>query len=277
MDNKKQEIIPPTIQETDEMWKRLVVQIRNHEREKRRKRMIGAISGLAAVLIIIGGLLTYRSYISPDVYMADSSDRTIVLADLSEVTLLKGAKLTVEKSFPSNTRDVYLQGDAIFKVTKSKEHPFIVHGNGYETKVLGTVFKVSQIGKTFTVDLYEGKVQINKNGASDKPLVLHPKETFSNMGSAEIAAVIKTESKISLVQSNNKMIGIHFSECPVPLAIQILERNFGLKVSYPSELNNQFVSVGSDNANAIDIIKAIALQLNVNIKQINDTTFELEK
>lgn len=266
---------PPTESELQQMWERIKIDVRKRKRKRTRIRI--GVSACLVMLIGISGFIYYDTKIRDDIYLADSSDRTIVLADLSEVTLLKGAKLTVEKSFPSNTRDVYLQGDAIFKVTKSKEHPFIVHGNGYETKVLGTVFKVSQIGKTFIVDLYEGKVQINKNGASEKPLVLHPKETFSNMGSAEIAAVIKTESNNSLVQSNNKMIGIHFSECPVPLAIQTLERNFGLKVSYSSELNNGFVSVGSDDANAIDIIKAIALQLNVNIKQINDTTFELEK
>lgn len=277
MDDEKQEIIPPTIQETDEMWKRLLVDIRNHEREKRRKRIIGAVSGLAAVLILIGGLLTYQFHTSPDVYVANSSSRTIELADHSKITLLKGAKLTVEKSFPSSTRDVFLEGDAIFRVTKSKEHPFIVHGNGYATKVLGTVFKVSQQGKTFTVDLYEGKVQVNKNGTSEKPLILQPKETFSNMGSAEIAAVMKTEGKNRLVRSNIKMIGIHFKECPIPIAIHTLERNFGLKVSYPLELNNGFVSVVSDDADAIDVIKAIALQLNLNIKQINDTTFELER
>ncbi|GEN71226.1 FecR family protein [Chryseobacterium lathyri] len=265
-----------TEEEDNKAWTNAFITIRRKEQQKRKRRYI-IFGGMAAVVLFSSSILGFNILNKPDVYFANSNRLKVLLPDNSEVILQKGAKLTVEKSFPADTRDVKLEGDAVFKVSKSKTHPFIVHGNDYETKVLGTVFKVSQNGKTFTVDLFEGKIQVNKNGTSEKPLILRPKETFSNMGSLDVGVVMKTESKNSPTQHNNKLIGIHFSECPVKTAIQTLERNYGLKISYPLEVSSENVSVAREDANATDIIKAIALQLNLNIKQINATTFELEK
>ena len=68
----------------------------------------------------LGGIFTYTMFIKPDVYIAKSGNRIVRLEDGSVVTLLQGAVLTVEKSFPASTRVVDLKGDAIFSVAKSK-------------------------------------------------------------------------------------------------------------------------------------------------------------
>lgn len=262
-----------TPEEEEEIWANVFRATRANDR-RRRKRKIFILSGLTCFILMLG-IFGY-AFLSPTVYTADKKEIQIVLSDKSEVTLFKGGTLTVQNFFLKDTRDVSLKGDAIFKVAKSKDHPFIVHGNGYQTKVLGTVFKISQSGKSFLVDLYEGKVQVKRDKKPAETYVLHPKETFSNMGTPEIAAVIKTENKDLPKNISDQRININFSGCPVDKAMHVIEKNYGIKINYPLELNRENLSITGQNANAEDIIKAIALQFNLNTKKINATTFELE-
>ncbi|MDR6919505.1 FecR family protein [Chryseobacterium sp. 2987] len=263
-----------TPEEEEEIWTNVFRATRANDR-RRRKSKIFILSGLTCFIVLLG-VLGY-ALLSPTVYTADKKEIQIVLSDKSEVTLFKGGTLTVENFFLKDTRDIFLKGDAIFKVTKSKDHPFIVHGNGYQTKVLGTVFKISQAGKSFLVDLYEGKVQVNRNEKPEETYVLHPKETFTNMGAPEIAAVMKTENKTVPKTISDKRINVNFSGCSIDIAMNVIEKNYGVKIKYPLELNKENLSITGQNANAEDIIKAIALQFNLNTKKINATTFELEK
>jgi len=265
----------PTEDELQRMWSRITNEVK--KRRERRTRIRLAVSASVVILLTLSGFVYYDLQIRDDVYYAERAEKKIILADGSEIVLSEGAKLTVEKSFPSDTREVYLEGDAIFNVSKSKTHPFIVHGNGYETKVLGTVFKVFQKGKTFSVDLFEGKVSVYRKEKPSEYFVLQPKETFSNMGAGEIAAVMKTENKKGPSTSKDLKIDLNFTKCPFDLAIQTIEKNYGLKIYYPLELNGETVSVTTDKAKALEIIDAIALQFNLNTKKINATTFELEK
>lgn len=132
-----------------------------------------------------------------DKYYAESANRKIILADGSVVILLPGSQLTVEKSFPQDTRIVDLKGNAVFTVAKSK-HPFIVHAEGFSTKVLGTVFKITQTGNSKTVDLYEGKVAVSYAGA---PVAfLKPHQKWTNFGISRTAAVISYEKEKQLIK-----------------------------------------------------------------------------
>ncbi|WP_353151598.1 FecR family protein [Chryseobacterium sp.] len=275
MNQQNPNMSPPTEDELQQMWSRITNEVKKRKQRRARNRL--AVSASFVLLLAVSGFMYYDMQIRDDVYYAERADKKIVLADGSEIMLYRGARLTVEKSFPSDTREVSLEGNAIFKVSKSKVHPFVVHGNGYETKVLGTVFKVSQKGKTFSVDLFEGKVSVYRKEKPSEYFVLQPKETFSNMGAGEIAAVMKTENKTGPSASTDLKIDLNFTKCPFDLAIQTIEKNYGLKIYYPLELNGETVSVTTDKAKALDIIEAIALQFSLNTKKINATTFELEK
>ncbi|OCA76374.1 hypothetical protein BBI01_06690 [Chryseobacterium artocarpi] len=272
MNTQEPKIDPPTESELQQMWERIKIDVRKKKRKRTRIRI--GVSACLVMLIGISGLIYYDTKIRDDIYMADSSDRTIVLADLSEVTLLKGAKLTVEKSFPFNTRDVYLQGDAIFKVTKSKEHPFIVHGNGYETKVLGTVFKVSQIGKTFTVDLYEGKVRVYKVDSPKDYLILEPRQSFRNFGSSKVATVSKTDK---IPQAGSEEATLVFTDCLFGDAIKTIEETYQININYPDEIRDTKVTITQKNSTGQQFLEALSVQLNLRNKKINEQTFELEK
>lgn len=262
-----------TEEEADRVWTNAFIAIRRKEKRKRRRRYI-MYTGIAALLILGGGLLGYNTLLKPNVYFADSENLRILLADSSEVILQKGAKLTVEKSFPEDTREVTLDGDAIFKVTKSKQHPFVVHAGNYQTKVLGTVFKVIQKGRTFNVDLYEGKVQVYRNEKPKDIFILRPRESFSNMGSAKVASVVPTRNTAS--ERRLAAATLSFSDMPLSEAVGIIEKTYGIKVIFPEDRADTLISITKEHATGNDLLKLISLQLNLNLYKKDEFTFKLE-
>lgn len=262
-----------TDEEAKKVWTKAFNAIRRKEKQKRQRKLI-AFGTIAAMVIISIGIMTYRNLFLPDVYQANGNTLAITLKDGSYITLSKGAKLTVERSFPAETRDVYLEGDAVFKIAKSKKHPFIVHGAAYQTKVLGTVFKVTQKGNAFVVDLFEGKVEVVKTEKPKEVFVLQPKERFSNMGSLQVATVLPNQEEMETTKTNSNLV---FSDLTLSEGIRILETMYEVKINYPAGLARTTISITKKKPTLENLLQVIAFQLNLNTKKINEKTFELEE
>jgi ferric-dicitrate binding protein FerR (iron transport regulator) len=72
----------------------------------------------------------------------------LVLPDESTVELGAGSRIAYANNFDSSgTRDVYLLGEAFFRVIKNPSRPFRVLANEIVTKVLGTSFTVRSFDK----------------------------------------------------------------------------------------------------------------------------------
>jgi ferric-dicitrate binding protein FerR (iron transport regulator) len=87
----------------------------------------------------------------------------IVLADGSKVWLNSGSKLIFPATFLGDTREVYLEGEAIFEVKHNKKQPFIVKLDNQSVDVLGTVFNVSNYADDeaiYTI-LKSGSIQLS--------------------------------------------------------------------------------------------------------------------
>jgi transmembrane sensor len=89
--------------------------------------------------------------------------QTFTLEDGSAVKLYPGAKLSYPAAFVVDKREVYLEGDAFFNVSKNPARPFYVYSNQIVTQVLGTSFEIS--GKTgrIEVNVKTGKVAVYEN------------------------------------------------------------------------------------------------------------------
>lgn len=87
----------------------------------------------------------------------------LFLFDGTEVWLNSGTKFKYPNKFNQNERNVYIEGEAFFKVAPNKDLPFKVKTGDLEVEVLGTSFNVSAYHgeSTQSVVLVEGKVQIN--------------------------------------------------------------------------------------------------------------------
>ncbi|WP_431198411.1 FecR family protein [Mucilaginibacter sp. P25] len=92
----------------------------------------------------------------------------IVLSDGTQVWLNSVSSLRFPFSFLGKTREVYLTGEAFFKVAKNAAHPFIVHTGQTDVKVLGTEFNVNTYhADEIVTSLVEGSVSTS-GGISKK-------------------------------------------------------------------------------------------------------------
>ncbi len=103
----------------------------------------------------------------------------IQLPDGSQVWVNSGSKLTYEGRFDGSTREVHLDGEAYFDVVKDAAHPFIVHTEGIDIKVLGTAFNVKAYtaDRTIEATLIHGSIEVlNHNQPGVPNIILKPHE-----------------------------------------------------------------------------------------------------
>ena len=102
----------------------------------------------------------------------------IMLADGTHIWLNSGSQLSYPTEFKSDSREVYLSGEAFFDIKPNPEKPFYVITRDIRIKVLGTSFNVSSYEEDNTSQtvLVKGKVSAGKNQLFSKTVELMPGE-----------------------------------------------------------------------------------------------------
>ena len=115
---------------------------------------------------------------------------TIVLADGTQVWMYAGSRLTYPSRFIGDERNVYLHGEAYFKVAKDAAHPFVISTDRGEARVLGTELNVSCYdASSCHIALINGSVEV-KGKSSDSFVRLVPGQgaTISSTDNIAVAA-----------------------------------------------------------------------------------------
>lgn len=98
----------------------------------------------------------------------------LILSDGTKVWVNSESQLIYPEVF-GDIRNVRLEGEAYFEVTRDEARPFIVHAGGMSVKVLGTEFNVNtDKGQGVQTVLVKGKVEVN--GGGELKAVLKPGE-----------------------------------------------------------------------------------------------------
>ncbi len=117
-----------------------------------------------------------------EISVAYGSKSKVVLPDGSVVSLNSGSKLRYPVHFDSKHRDVFIEGEAFFEVTKDPQNPFYVKTKGITVRVLGTTFNVKAYPDekrvettlvTGVVELYSNRQEIKEK---NRLLVLKPNQ-----------------------------------------------------------------------------------------------------
>lgn len=109
-------------------------------------RLAFVAGGILLVATFI--LVLYRNYQKlaagrwQQVTTMDGMKTTMRLADGSELWLNAASSLRYPASFNEQTREVYLTGEAFFKIAPNASKPFLVHTPHMDIRVLGTAFNV---------------------------------------------------------------------------------------------------------------------------------------
>lgn len=146
------------------------------------KKFVFFWSRIAAVavlpLIAIIGFLIYRT--AGDSALDDITITTAFgsmsstnLPDGSAVWLNANSSLTYSPKMNSNTRDIFLHGEAYFEVKSDAAHPFNVHTPYITVTAKGTEFNVNAYDSIASVTLVSGRVDVE---VKEQSLRLNPGE-----------------------------------------------------------------------------------------------------
>lgn len=148
----------------------------------KKNRFVYYFSRVAACLIIgcsvylITGKLK-RTGSPPVTYSQYSTKKgerkEIQLSDGSVVMLNVASILRVASDFGVKTRNVQLQGEAFFHVSKDKTRPFIIKTGKIYTRVVGTSFNINAYTdeNMISVAVATGKVQVERDNGRRKTLI----------------------------------------------------------------------------------------------------------
>lgn len=86
----------------------------------------------------------------------------ITLSEGTIVWLNSGSKMVYPAVFAENKREVYLDGEAIFEVSKDPERPFTVQSQQFDIEVIGTIFNLNAYSedKSSSAVLKEGSIKL---------------------------------------------------------------------------------------------------------------------
>ncbi len=226
--------------------------------KKRKWLKMSAIAACLCVLLAAGWILFFDgnkekttnslSITSNDNAIKNKSEKpfSMQLSDGTTVTLKGESQLNVAPDFGQKNRTVYLIGEAFFEVKKDAQRPFIVIGGGIVTKVLGTSFNVRAYQgeaktlvtvKTGKVTVYQEE-KISKKGSKTvktAQILLTPNQQviFEREKEKLVKTLVEKPILLDTQATKNQFV---FEETPISKVFGLLEKSYGIKMVYDSEL-----------------------------------------
>ena len=139
-----------------------------------------------ALLVIATGLFFYAESSKSQQYntiiVPPGQRINLILADNTNVWLNANTTFRYPSKFARKNREVFLDGEAWFDVSKNKKKPFIVKTDQGEVRVTGTTFNLEAYSeyKNFVTSLFEGSVDIYQNNAKLATLKPNQKGMLQN-------------------------------------------------------------------------------------------------
>lgn len=152
-------------------------------------------------------------------------DYKIVLSDGTTVWLNSASSLRFPFAFNGSNREVYLEGEAYFKVAHRPQQPFIVHTGHTDIRVYGTSFNINGYEKSqLRASLVEGRISAYADGDSVK---LQPGMEVVSNGNDLHTGSFESSATLSWMEGL-----YYFSNIPLQDISGILSRWFDTKVVF---------------------------------------------
>ena len=201
-------------------------------------RLVYALSGMAATLLIVIGLQSYFSIFPGNpVSLAASTtygSRTeITLPDGTAVHLNAGSSISYKRNPSNRERQVSFSGEGFFDVAKSN-HPFVIAtGDGMKLKVLGTKFNLQAYPGDAIIQtaLIEGKVELQVDGGHT--LTLLPGQTASFEKEGKTLSLVQNQMAQVLSWMENKLYMDHM---PLGEVCKRLERWYDVRIEIQDKI-----------------------------------------
>lgn len=269
-------------------WKRLQCKIRTQEAitpmlsigKLAIWRKVAAIAA-SVLLFILGGYSVWqvKPYLQPKTYFALEAQygekSKMVLSDGTVVWLDAGSTLKYSNRFNAVNREVELDGEAYFEVTKQNGATFIVKTRSYDIRVKGTKFNVTAYSDDsfITTALLEGAVDLLYKGQEIK---LSPGESIR----LDLDSDTFTRNRANVAQakawSENR---IEYDGITLKELVKRLSRQYNVKIFLESNKNeSKEFRVSIRNGETIgEVLNAISKIIPLKIERKENDIYIKEK
>jgi ferric-dicitrate binding protein FerR (iron transport regulator) len=210
---------------------------------------------ISALLVLAFGmvyflrlLVNHVSETSTDYFnvVAQSTIKKVQLPDGSVVTLNKASSIFYNNNFGTENRDVILEGEAFFDVTKNKNLPFKVFVANSTVEVLGTSFNIKADNNKVHLGVVTGHVAFFETANKQNRIELQKNEMVDfNDNNQVFESVIKLNTntlawKTGRLEFNNVPMEEVFSEVASFYGKElVLNINSGIAESFTATFDNQ--------------------------------------
>ena len=264
-------------------WKKFVGKInpRGNSRLLFWQFVVGAAAILAIGIFVGTVIMNYTLTENPSYLTASApmgSVAKVVLPDSTVVFLNAGSELKYALAQNAKKREVMLDGEAWFDVSRNEKSPFIVHTNFYQVEVLGTKFNVKAYQPDVTVEttLEEGSVAITSSGRlkiSDQVILKPGEQLVYNKGENTLKRK-QVDTKLYTSWKDNKL---EFIRMNLKDLIVLLERRYGVDIQVVNnEILEYHYSGTIKNETILEILELLGHTLPLRY-EIQDQTIRILK
>ena len=243
-------------EQSKELYKKIRGSIKAHESAQRyqntqiKRRRLTWLKVAAVIVWILMGIFWFtnnNNINQPETAEITFIERLTTGGQKSKVTLPDGTVVHLNSEsrlrFPEQfgkTREVILEGEAFFQVTRDESKPFLVNSGGLVTQVLGTSFNIKAFsGEDIQVTVATGKVSVESikttqsaPGEMPQKVILTPNQqaTYSIAGKSVRKLEVNTQNYIAWKDKTLKFDGLRFEE-----VAKILSRWYGVNITLEND------------------------------------------
>lgn len=180
---------------------------------------------------------------------------SFTLGDGTKVWLNSMSEFEFPITFGSESREVFLSGEAYFEVKPDSKRPFVVHSGKHSVKVLGTSFNIKAYKDESNVytTLVEGSVKIE---TADGEVNLTPgKESVYNMDESDLIVRPANLDYITAWKTGYFL----FNEEELEDILRVLNRWYGIEFIYNTSQKHTFSGRFGRHNSLENILKAITM------------------
>lgn len=230
-----------------------------------------------AVLLFVGGGAGYWFYQNDTDMLVAVADEGIVkeltLPDGTKVWLNNAAKLTYPREFSKDERNVHLEGEAYFEVSKNRHQPFIVESDAMRIRVLGTTFnfKCDKRCRVAEASLIEGEIEV-KGNKEEGQIILTPGQRAELNRSTGRLTVKQVDPKMDAVWHDDL---IPFEKADIFTITKALERFYNVKIILAPDIRSDktYSGVLKKKSNIESVLKSLQNSIPVNYKIVESNIF----
>jgi transmembrane sensor len=227
-----------------------------------RLRMAAAIA--ATLLIGVGGVAMWRSTRGGSLDAPRGRDVTATLPDGTRLTLSAGSRATWTSSFGAQSRDVALQGQALFDVVHDATRPFRVHTRNVVAEDIGTRFVVRAWPELAAVEVAveEGVVSLSEalHPRSDSTTLLRAGQLGRLGTNGQV--ILTTDADVALAWTRGELV---FDNRLLTEVLPAIGRRFDVNLRADNALAGRRLSARFAAQSLDEVLNALALSLDVRV------------